>query len=61
MEVYGLTDDQKADRTLPASEIGSLPSSARTSRAAQSTRTPFFLCQLPEDVRVQVVALDDLL
>ncbi len=45
MEVYGLTDDQKADRTgswtLLGSVIGSPPSSVHTFRVLQSARTPF--------------------
>ncbi len=39
MEVYDLTDDQKADRLLDL-EIGSLPNSVHTFRVLQSKRCP---------------------
>ena len=42
MEVYGLTDDQKADRLLDLSGIGNLPNFVLTSRASQSDRTSCF-------------------
>ena len=65
MEVYGLTDDQKADKLLDLAGIGDWkPSqlcayiqSLSVSKDALMRR--IFLRQLPEDVRVQAAALDE--
>ena len=64
MEVYGLTDDQKADRLLDLSGIGDWKPSQLCAHIQSLTVSQdvllrrIFLRQLPEDVRVQVAALD---
>ena len=63
MEVYGLTDDQKADRLLDLSGLGDWKPSQLCAHIQRltvrmSSCDGFFLRQLPEDVRVQVTALD---
>ena len=64
MEVYGLTDDQKADRLLDLSGIGDWKPSQLCAHIQSLTvgqdvlLRRIFLRQLPEDVRVQVAALD---
>ena len=64
MEVYGLTDDQKADRFLDISGLGDWKPSQLCAHIQSLTVSQdvlmrrIFLRQLPEDVRVQVTALD---
>ncbi len=64
MEVYGLTDDQKADRLLDLAGLGDwkpsqLCAHIQSLAVDQDTLLQrIFLRQLPEDVRVQVAALD---
>ena len=64
MEVYGLTDDQKADRLLDLSGLGDRKPSQLCAHIQSLTVSldvhmrRIFLRQLPEDVRVQVTALD---
>ena len=64
MEVYGLTDDQKADRLLDLSGLGDWKPSQLCAHIQSLTVSQdvlmrrIFLRQLPEDVRVQVTALD---
>jgi len=64
MEVYGLTDDQKADRLLDLSGLGDWKPSQLCAHIQSLTVNQdvlmrrIFLRQLPEDVRVQVTALD---
>ena len=64
MEVYGLTDDQKADRLLDLSGLGDWKPSQLCAHMQglavdkDVLLRRIFLRQLPEDVRVQVAALD---
>ena len=64
MEVYGLTDDQKADRLLDLAGLGDWKPSQLCAHIQSlavnqdALLRRIFLCQLPEDVRVQVAALD---
>ena len=64
MEVYGLTDDQKADTLLDLSGLGDWKSPQLCTHNKSLTVSQdvlmrwIFLRQLPEDVRVQVTALD---
>ena len=68
MEVYGLTDDQKADRLLDLAGLGDWkPSQLCAHMQGLTVGQDVLLCriflrQLPEDVRVQVagLAIDDL-
>lgn len=65
MEVYGLTDDQKADRLLDLAGLGDWKPSQLCAHIQSLTvdrnslLRRIFLRQLPEDVRVQVAALDE--
>lgn len=64
MEVYGLTDDQKADQLLDLAGLGDWKPSQLCAHIQSLTVDKdvilrrIFLRQLPEDVRVQVAALD---
>ena len=64
MEVYGLTDDQKADKLLDLNGLGDWkPSQLCAYMQGLAVNQDvvlrrIFLRQLPEDVRVQVAALD---
>ena len=59
MEVYGLTDDQKADRLLDLSGPSQVCAHIQSLTVSQDfLMRQIFLRQLPEDVRVQVTALD---
>ncbi len=63
MEVYGLTDDQKADRLLDLAGLGDWKPSQLCAHIQSLVVDKdiilrrIFLRQLPEDVRVQVAAL----
>ena len=65
MEVYGLTDDQKADRLLDLAGLGDWKPSQLCAHIQSLTVDQntllrrIFLRQLPEDVRVQVSTLDE--
>ena len=65
MEVYGLTDDQKADQLLDLAGLGDWKPSQLCAHIQSLTVDKdvilrrIFLRQLPEDVRVQVAALDN--
>lgn len=65
MEVYGLTDDQKADRLLDLAGLGDwkptqLCAHIQSLAVGKDTLLRrIFLRQLPEDVRIQVATLDD--
>ena len=64
MEVYGLTDDQKADRLLDLAGLGDWKPSQLCAHIQglavnqDALLRRIFLRQLPEDVRVQIAALD---
>ena len=64
MEVYGLTDNQKADQLLNLTGLGDWKPSQLCAHIQSLTVDKgvilrrMFLHQLPEDVRVQVAALD---
>ena len=65
MEVYDLTDDQKADRLLDLAGLGDWKPSQLCAHiqslavGQNALLRRIFLRQLPEDVRVQVAALDE--
>ena len=65
MDVYGLTDDQKADRLLDLTGLGDWKPSQLCAHIQSLTVDQntllrlIFLRQLPEDVRVQVLTLDE--
>ena len=65
LEVYGLTDDQKADKLLELAGIGDWKPSLLCAHiqslgvSKDALLRHIFLCQLPEDVRVQVAAMDE--
>ena len=64
MEVYGLTDDQKADQLLDLAGLGDWKPSQLCAHIQSLTVDKdvilrrIFLHQLPENVRVQVAAID---
>ena len=64
MEVYGLTDNQKADKLLDLTGLGDWKPSQLVAHIQSLTvdrdvlLRRIFLRQLPEDVRIQVAALD---
>ena len=64
VEVYGFTDDQKADRLLDLSGLGDWKPSQLCEHIQSLTVSQdvlmqrIFLCRLPEDVYVQVTVLD---
>ena len=64
LEVYGLTDDQKADRLLDLTGLGDWKPSQLCAHIQglavdrDVLLRRIFLRQLPEDVRIQVAALD---